>query len=103
MNLDKFVNKMKQGSIIFNTIDKLERMQNTYYDKKMAILKVENPNPQQDLKNAFEVVEWVDRTIKEYHLFDEIIGHNNIKRILKSTVDSIFQHKRPVSILLDGS
>src|SRR5688572_3002661 len=89
--IDKFLNtlnKMKQASPIFHAIEKLEAYQQVTFiqDKEVEIkYKVEEIEPEKE-KNIFE-----------------IIGHDNIKKILKSTVDSIFRHKRPVSILMDGS
>lgn len=42
-------------------------------------------------------------TIKEPKPFDEIIGHDNIKKILHNTVNSVLKNKQSVSVLLNGS
>jgi Holliday junction resolvasome RuvABC ATP-dependent DNA helicase subunit len=45
----------------------------------------------------------IEIIVKDKDTFDEIIGHDSIKKILKNTINSVLKNKQPISVLLNGS
>lgn len=88
---DKLINKlheMRYGYPKYYTVSELE---------KMNMGKVSLNTKLQSL--GFKIID----VEKEKTIFGNIIGQDNIKKILESMINSVFKSNLPVSILLDGS
>lgn len=93
---DKLKNKlheMKYGYPKYHTVEELEKING---GKESLNIKL------QRLGFKYNITE-VEEQQKEKTIFEDIIGHDNIKKILQSMTDSVFKSNLPVSMLLDGS
>ncbi len=103
MIFDKLINILKRGSIIYNSYDKIDT---ALYNRLLRERELEKEKDDNYINpTAYKLIKYRNQSQfdKDVTIFDEIIGHENIKKILKNMIDSVFVKKKPVSILLDGS
>ena len=81
---------------LIKIIERIERKIENAYVNKDEICYTREVEPKIVLKPIVS-------QIKEQDIFSDIVGYDEIKQILKNMIDSIYQNKQPVSILLDGS
>lgn len=97
IKLNEFIFRLKHGHPSYLKPEELEKINK--YATTDELEKIEKPVITSKLARRFNKDGDTYFYRPDYTIFDEIIGYDDIKKILKNMVDS----EHPVSILLDGS